>query len=241
MTADKSYPPPYPHDPIQEIADDVFMVRGSIQMNALMRISRNMGVIRHDGSLMLINPIRLDATGEEALAALGDVKWMLRLGAFHGQDDCYYKDRFGVEFWCQPGGKTYPEPAIDVPLDSECRLPFPDATLIPFARTRHPESVLLLSRGNGLLFSCDSIQHYGDYRHNNWIARMMMPFIGFPKTTIIGPFWLKFMTPEGQSLRDEFEALMDYEFDSLLSAHGSFLASGAKVNLRKAIDRAFPK
>ena len=72
------------------------------------------------------------------------------------------------------------------------------------------------------------------------LARAVMPFIGFPKTTIVGPVWLKLMTPEGRNLRDALEALMDYEFDSLLGAHGSFLASGAKSNLRKAIDRAFP-
>ena len=27
--------------------------------------------------------------------------------------------------------------------------------------------------------TCDAIQNYGDYSHNNWIARMMMPIIGF--------------------------------------------------------------
>jgi len=31
------YPPAYPHDPIEEIAADLFMVRGSIRMNALCR------------------------------------------------------------------------------------------------------------------------------------------------------------------------------------------------------------
>ena len=46
-----TYPPFYSHDAIEEIITDVFMVRGTIQMNALMRISRNMAVVRHDGDL----------------------------------------------------------------------------------------------------------------------------------------------------------------------------------------------
>ena len=32
----------YPHDPIEEIQPDVFMVSGEIKMNALMTITRNM-------------------------------------------------------------------------------------------------------------------------------------------------------------------------------------------------------
>ena len=46
----------------------------------------------------------------------------------------------------------------------------------------------------GLLLSCDSIQSYGDYRYNSLLARWIMPWIGFPKTTLVGPRWLKLMT-----------------------------------------------
>ena len=217
------------------------MVRGSIRMNPVMRITRNMAIIRHDGALTLVNPIRMTPAGEKQLASLGEVRRILRLGAFHGIDDPYYVDRFSAELWCQPGGKAYKEPPIDVPLGEGSELPFPDAELIPFVGTKQPESVLLLKRGDGLLLTCDAIQHYGDYRHNSFLARLMMPFIGFPKTTIVGPIWLKFMTPEGQSLRATFERLLTLDYDSLLAAHGSFLEHGARDAVRRAIDRAFAR
>jgi hypothetical protein len=67
-----------------------------------------------------------------------------------------------------------------------------------------------------------------------------MPFIGFPKTTVVGPIWLKIMTPEGGSLQTEFERLLTLDFDRLLSAHGSLLTSGAKDSVAAAIRRAFP-
>ena len=51
--------PVYPHDPIEEIQPDVFMVRGEIKMNALMTITRNMAIVRHEGELTLVDPIRL--------------------------------------------------------------------------------------------------------------------------------------------------------------------------------------
>jgi hypothetical protein len=94
-----AYPPVYPHDPIEPIADDVFMVRGSIRLNALMRITRNMAIVRHGGELTLIDPIRLDAAGETQLRDLGEVKRILRVGPMHGVDDPYYVDTFKAEFW----------------------------------------------------------------------------------------------------------------------------------------------
>ena len=59
-----AYAPAYPHDPIEEIGTDVFMVRGSIRMNAPMPIPRNLGIVRHRGQRHPGHPIRLHQTGE---------------------------------------------------------------------------------------------------------------------------------------------------------------------------------
>jgi len=239
MSDATAYPPVYPHDPIDEIAPDVFMVRGSIKVNALIRITRNMAVIRHDGELTLVNPIRLSSAEEEKLSALGAIKRVMRIGPMHGVDDPYYVNTFKAEFWCQPGGTTYTQPAIDVEMQADGPLPFPDAQLFCFNGTVQPESALVLQRGDGLLLTSDAIQHYGDYKHNNLPARLVLPFMGFPKTTLVGPIWLKVMTPEGTSLKQEFERLLSLDFDALLSSHGSFLAHGAKAGVQAAVDRAF--
>lgn len=84
-----SFAPAYPHDAPEQIVEHVFMVRGSIPLNPIMRISRNMAIVRHDGELTLINPIRLNEQGEAQLRALGEVKRIMRLGPFHGIDDPY--------------------------------------------------------------------------------------------------------------------------------------------------------
>jgi hypothetical protein len=186
-----AYARAYPHDPIEPIAEDVFMVRGSIRMNALVRITRNMAIIRHCGELTLVNPVRLNEAGEAQLRGLGEVKHIVQLGSLHGLDDPYYVDTFHARLWSQAGGITYPEPAIDCELTESTALPCPDAELFCFRGTKQPESMLLLKRTGGILLTCDAIQHYGDYRHNNLVARVFMPFIGFPKTTVVGPIWLK--------------------------------------------------
>ena len=87
--------------------------------------------------------------------------------------------------------------------------------------------------------TCDAAQNYGDYSFNNWVARLVMPRIGFPKTTIIGPIWLRLMTPENKSLESEFERLLELEFDKLLSAHGTFLEQGAREAVRAAVQNTF--
>ena len=233
--------PVYPHDPIQEIGSDLFMVRGSIRMNALMSITRNMAIVRNEGELSLINPIRLDEATEKQLLALGDVKRVLRLGPMHGVDDPYYVDRVGAEFWAPGESKAYPEPKIERILSPDQPLPFPSAEVFSFQGIVQAETVLLIRGNPGILLTCDSIQNYGDYRHNSVFARLVMPLIGFPKTTIVGPMWLKIMTPAAGSLKSEFERLLELNFDRLLSAHGSLVESGAKARVTSAVNKAFPK
>jgi len=238
-TSDAGYAPAYPHGSPEEIESDVFMVRGSTKLNSMVRITRNMTVIRHKGELTLVNPIRLSREGEAQLVMLGNVKHILRLGFLHGLDDRYYVERFKAQLWSQPGGLKYPLPPVQNELHEESEMPFPNASLFCFKDTLQPESALLIKRGNGLLITCDAIQHYGDYKYNNFLARIMLPLMGFRQTTLIGPIWLRMVTPEGASLDPEFGRLLSLDFDALVSAHGSFLATGAKAGVRNARARAF--
>lgn len=234
-----SHPPAYPHDPIEEVQPDVFMVRGTIPLNAVLRISRNMAIVRHQGELTLVNPIRLSPAEEKRLESLGTVRRILRLGPMHGVDDPYTIERFGAELWAQAVSKTYPEPKPDVIVDASTPLPFPDAELFCFAGLEQPESALLIRREGGLLLTCDGIQSYGDYTNNNLPARLVMPFIGFKKTTLIGPFWLKLMMKDRAVLEQEFRRLLELEFDKLLSAHGQLVRGGAHAAVAAAVEKTF--
>lgn len=233
--------PIYPHGKIEEIADDVFMIRGSIRMNRMVRITRNMAVIREGNELSLINPLRLNQKVEAELKTLGTISNIIRTGPFHGVDDPYYVKTHSARLWAQPGGTAYPEPPIDVELNSDSSLPFADGEIFEFENTKQPECVLLIKKAGGILLSCDSIQNYGDYSYNNFLAKIMLPFIGFPRTTIVGPMWLKGMSPEGISLEADFRKLLELEFDSLLSAHGTLLEKGAHAAVERAVDKAFVK
>jgi hypothetical protein len=135
-----SHPRAYPHDPIEEIQPDVFMVRGCIPLNGLLRISRNMAIVRHAGELTLVNPIRLSEAEEKHLETLGAVKRILRLGPMHGVDDPHYIGRYGAELWAQAVSEAYPEPRPDVIVDASTALPFPDAELFCICSSPATES-----------------------------------------------------------------------------------------------------
>ncbi|MFQ5635701.1 MAG: hypothetical protein ACE5G3_10290, partial [Gammaproteobacteria bacterium] len=83
------YPLALPHDPIREIGPDLYFAPGTIDVAPLMRVSRNMVIVRDGDTLTLVNPIRLSPQGEADLEALGTVRHAVRLGYFHGVDDAY--------------------------------------------------------------------------------------------------------------------------------------------------------
>lgn len=235
------YAPVYPHGNVEEIQEDVFMLRGSIKMNPVVRITRNMAIIRNGNELSLINPVRVSLEVEAQLHALGKVTNIIRLGAFHGIDDPYYADKFDARLWSQPGGTTYTKPDIDEELNVSTQLPFSNGQIFEFEGVAQPECALLLNKGKGLLLTCDAIQNYGDYSYNNLPAKILMPLIGFPRTTIVGPVWLKVMTPEGGNLENQFRKLLELKFDRLLAAHGTLLEAGAHAGVERAVDKAFAK
>jgi hypothetical protein len=234
-----TYLPAQPHGGIEPLGHDVWWVPGTMRMNPLMKISRNMVIVKSGAELTLLNPIRLDGAGEAALEALGRVRHLVRLGCFHGCDDAYLKRRFGADFWCQADSSGYPEPSLDHVLAEGGALPFPDPQLIVFHAVRRPECALLIRRGSGILVTCDSLQYYASWERHSLTARLLMPRMGFSRSLLIGPLWLKFQTPEGGSLKPDFDRLLALEFDAFVSAHGAPLMRGAKAAAKAAIERVY--
>ena len=233
------YPAAQPHDAIEAIVPDLFMVHGSIRLAPGMRINRNMMVLRRNGELSLISPIRLVAKEEGALEALGTIKHVMRLGYYHGIDDRYYVDRYSAQFWCQAKSVHYPEPKPGHVLGEHSILPTADTELFCFQETKFPECALLLRQHGGILITCDSIQHWTDWSYCSLPARLVMRLAGFSLTTLIGPLWRKYMTPPGGSIQPDFQRLLSLEFEHLVGAHGRVCHGGAHGKVKAAVGRTF--
>jgi len=232
------YPPAFPHDPIVEIFENVYLVRGSIRVGPGMHMNRNMVIVRADEALTLINPVRLDERELARLDALGSVRHLMRLGDFHGLDDRFYLDRYKATFWCQAGQATYQTPAPDCLIDTDAAPPILDAEFFIFSTAQYPEAALLLKKQK-LLVTTDSIQYWPDWRYTTWFTRLVLRLMGFRLMLLIGGPWLKRVTPKGASLLPDFERLLTLDFDHLVAAHGGLLRQQAKPLLMEAMARTF--
>ena len=237
-----TYSDALPHDPPKQIAEDLFVIHGCVRLLPVVRITRNMAVVRHQGQLTLINPVRMNEAGLGSLEELGEVSHVLRLGPLHGMDDSFYVDRYNATFWSFEGGTTYTTPAISNPLVEDGALPFPGARLFAFRHMTEPEGAILLERAPGVLLTCDAVQSYSTPPHmpyTAWLTRLILPLLGFPSETIIGPIWVKKLVEDRDGIRSEFERLMSLDFDQLLSAHGTFVARNAHAELERAFRKMF--
>ncbi len=237
-----SYPEALPHDAPQQLADDLFVVHGCVNPSPVVRFTRNMTIVREDGQLTLINPLRMDEPGLAQLETLGRIAHVLRLGPMHGMDDAFYIDRYDAEFWSFGNGITYPEPQPTHTLADGIALPFSNARLFVFAHMTETEGAILLERESNILLTCDAVQSYATaphMPHTNWFTRLVMPFIGFPRKTLIGPVWVKLLVSDRAGIEGEFKRLLELDFDQLLAAHGTFLASGAHAQVQAAFDKMF--
>jgi len=230
------YPAVMPHHGLKPICEDAWYLQGSVDFKPLVRLVRNMVVLRHEGALTLINSVRLNAKGEAALDVLGKVTHVVKIG-IHGMDDAYYADRYGATLWDVPGADhgDRPQPRVMSAED----LPHPGLSLFLFKDTKRPEAALVLNAGGGVLITCDSIQHWEPSDLMSLPAKLITKVMGFKHPANIGPPWCKLMTPEGGSLRPDFERLAALPFQQIIGGHGGLCKTNGPALLRATITRVY--
>ncbi len=237
-----TYPAPDFHLPMREVFPDIWLVSSQIRMGIpgglKIKFSRNMVAILSADGWVLINPVRLNPSAEVELLAKGPVRHAVRLGSFHGQDDRYYANEHGAEFWAVEGKQAYDEPEIMHPITEGGEFPVTDAKVVVFKSAKQAECVVNLPQ-HRLLLTCDSVQHYEKDPLISLLGRIVMRPLGFFTPCVIGPLWLKMVTPRGGSLSADFERVLEMDFDNLISAHGTPKIGGAKAALRQNVEKVF--
>lgn len=213
------FPEQLPHARLEEVLPDVFTVKGLIRIQAAEthEFSRNMIVIRDGDAVTLVNTIRLDDTSLAALEALGAVRHIVKLGAFHGRDDAFYLDRYNADLWA-PDGMTYSrgETTSQTMHDGE-QGPISDSSSFVFDTPKAPEAILHLSRQGGVLVTCDSFQSAsGPDEFFNEVSTVSKRRLGFFGRPVIGPGWRNAAEPT----QSDYERLLDLKFRHLLTGHG---------------------
>ena len=73
---------------LEQVFDDVWWAWGTVKFIPGVLFPRNMVIVREkSGELVVIHPILMPDAEQAKIDALGPVKHIVRLGAFHGMDD----------------------------------------------------------------------------------------------------------------------------------------------------------
>lgn len=236
-----SHPPAHPHGPIRQVHTDVWIVTGSFPIMPGVSIPRNMTIVREpagtvggggSGRLVLFNSVRLTPAGEAELEALGRVTDVVRIGAYHGGDDPWYKERFGATIWAPAGIR---EPYCEYRTLAEGDSPLSDATPFVFRGGTTAEAAVIVARDGGILITCDAFQNWTTFGAVSWLLKPVMPLMGFGPAMIGAP-WTRRMGP---GIRGDFERLVELPFVHLLPGHGEPLRDRARVVLPDAMKVRF--
>jgi hypothetical protein len=225
------YSPAWPHGELEEVFPDIFFVTGTNRTHHAgsdLQTSRGMVAVRERDGLTLVNTVRLDEDGLRQLESLGSIAHVVRLGAFHGRDDPFYRDRYQAKLWALPGSMHADGREADRALDPHGALPLRDAELFVFASAKYPEAALLLRRDSGILITCDAVQNWvvvDRYFSRETGAQFMTQ--GLIRSVNIPSTWLGACAPDAS----DFRRLLALEFRHLMSAHGEPLLHDAHSRL----------
>lgn len=233
------FPAATPHGEIREIFKDVFIVTGSVMMVPEIQISRNMIILREGETLTLISTIRLNDGGLKALDALGQVKNIVKLGAYHlgvhnGLDDAFYAQRYAANLWALDGMAHRDGLESSHILRPDGDMPVKRTSLFTYDSSKMPEAMLLLQKEGGILISADSLQNWAEadeFFSENAAKRMQQA--GFIRPANVGPEWLRVCQPD----RQEFGKVAELEFAHLMPSHGAPILDTAKEEFKTTFEK----
>lgn len=233
------YSPAWPHGNLEPAFADVWFVQGTnkTQHDGVdLQTSRTMTVVRQDGELTLLNTVRLGEDGLQQLEALGRVRHVVRLGAFHGRDDPFYRDRYGAALWALPKAEAADGRPAARALAAGEAFPVRDAKVFVFSSARFPEAAVLLEREGGILLTCDAVQNYTQIdRFFSDSTGALFEAQGRIREANLPDTWRHACAPDAA----DFRRLVELPFRHLITAHGGPLRDAAQMLLRSRVDEAF--
>lgn len=225
---------------LEQVFEDIWWAWGTVRFMPGVLFPRNMTIVRERGELTVIHPVVMPEDVQQQIEALGPIKHIVKLGAFHGMDDLAYATRYKPTVWAPPGcdpveGLTRDKelvPGGDTPLDG--------ATVFSFDGSKTPEIAMLLPRDGGVLLTCDSVQNWEKTTGCTKLGAVMARMMGFKGRAVIGPGWRRVAEPKGgKGFGPAFGKLVELPFAHLLSAHGAPIKNTAREDLRAQMKRIY--
>jgi len=220
---------------LEQVFDDVWWVWGTVRFAPGIVFPRNMTIVREKGELVLIHTVMMPPDQQAKIEALGPIKHVVRLGAFHGMDDAKYVERYGATMWAPPDVDS--KCKIDRELVAGGESPIAGATVFSFDASKSAELALI---ARGILFSCDSVQNWETTAGCSFLGGVMARVMGFRGRACIGPGWRKQCEPkDGKGFGPDFDRLLALDWKHAIGAHGPPMKDTAKDDLRASKQRIY--
>jgi hypothetical protein len=224
---------------LEQVFEDVWWAWGTTRFMPGVLFPRNMTIVREGGELVVIHPVWMPPSEQTRIEALGPIKHIVRLGAFHGMDDSHYVKRYAPTVWAPPGVDPHEGVTIHHELRPGAELPLA-GTLFSFERSRTPETAIQLARHGGLLLTCDSVQNWETTSGCSLFGGLMARMMGFRGRACIGPGWRKMCEPkDGRGFAPDFERLLALDFRHVIGGHGPPMKDDGKDALRAQVRRIY--
>jgi hypothetical protein len=225
---------------LEQVFDDVWWAWGTVKFIPGVLFPRNMTIVREPDGLVVIHPIVMPEEEQKKIEALGTIKHIVKLGAFHGMDDLAYAKRYNPTVWAPAGCDAVDGLTRHHELVSGGATPFAGGTVFDFASSKTPEVAIHVPRHDGVLFTCDSVQNWEATTGCSTLGTLMARMMGFKGRACIGPGWRKQSEPKtGGGFKDHFTQLLELPFRHVLSGHGAPLKDTARDDLRAQVARIY--
>ncbi len=228
------------HGSIEQMFSDVYFVTSTNKTTfegVELQHSCTMTIIKNGKDLTLINTVPLTEEGLRELDALGTVKNVVKIGAFHGKNDAFYLDRYdNAKFWALKGMTDQNGKAIDAELTIDGPMPFPHCSVIMFKTSKFPEAMLHFDMHGGILITCDSIKNWlGPDEYFSKETGKLYQEQGFYGVASISSIWLQAC----ETKQSDFDTLRLLSFKHLITAHGKPLVDNAYECVMATLDKTF--
>lgn len=227
------YSPVWPHGDIIKAFEGIYNVRGTNIVHfegKEIQHSRSMTIIVQEGSLTLINSVRLSEKGLEELEKLGTVRNVISIGAFHGRDDAFYLERYQAKLWTVHEPSSYHNTHY---LQDTDKLPINNGYFFMFKNTNPAEGFIYITNHEGIIITCDSVKnwvHIDEFFNEDTAMNALAD--GEIAKARISPIWLQATGMD----KVNFNHLLQLKFKHLISAHGDVLRDTAHNDIESSVN-----
>lgn len=219
---------------MDRITDDIFAISGDL-FAGLAYFPLRMLVLRLPTGLALWSPIALDADQAAAIDALGTVRWIIAPSKFHNLYLADAMTRWPNAQVLVPDGMAEKLKALD--LSRAGRLAQLPAAFDGVIEARRIDGApianewVLLHVPSKTLIVCDLI--FNIHAVKRWSAAWIFRMVGVWKRCAQSRMW-RFFVKDRAAAAASLAAVMAWDFDRLVVAHGDVIETGGQAALAQA-------